>query len=206
MPRKGPPGQDAPQDALSPDPGWVCPRGQPARGSAGLRAPDLTGGWSQMRGGEGKGLSYLGMELPADHSLELPGATLWPWPGPSRPAGVAPEGLGWEPAALWGVGRKGQGSCPTPTSLHGPCGNLGPTADQKPLWVPWPLPTGSPSWGLRPPVPGAASTSGASHVLLAHTRAWGVGQTPPLSSKTFGASQSAALGPPVGVQPQPPPG
>ena len=76
---------------------------------AGLRAPDLTGGWSQIRGGERKGLSYLGTELPADHSLALPQGHPGPRPAPSRPAGVAPDGLGWEPAALWSAGARKDG-------------------------------------------------------------------------------------------------
>lgn len=136
----------------------------------------------------------------------LPGATLAPGQAPSRPAGVAPEGLGWEPATLWGAGagKDSRDPCPPPTSLHGPvreprppCGSeasVGPMA---------PAHKGSPSWGPEASCPSPASTSGlTSHVLSLTLGAWGVGQTSPLSVKPSEHHRARLWGHPSGSNPQ----
>lgn len=103
-PLEGPPARTRPSPALA----GCVPRGQPG---VLCRPPGPRPDWrleSDKRWGE-KGSLYLGTELPADHSLALPQGHPGPRPAPSRPAGVAPDGLGWEPAALWSAGARKDG-------------------------------------------------------------------------------------------------
>lgn len=164
-----------------------------------------------MTGGEGKGLSYPGTELPADHSPEPPWGHRGPRPGPPR------DGLGWGPAALWGAlppsrdlppsgaprcgRRKGRlRALPTPTfPPQSSSGTVAAPAGQNPLWVPWPLPArGAPPGSQTPPVlapPTSRLTSARSHMR-------DMGQTPSLPAKPWESHRAGLWGCPSGSNPQ----
>lgn len=102
---------------------------------------------------EGKGLSYLGAGAACrPQPGASSGATLAPGQAPSRPAGVAPRLLGWEPGHPLGrgAGKDSRDPCPPPTSSMVRCWNRGPHCGSGSLCGSHgPCPQGEPLLGAR---------------------------------------------------------